>query len=58
MFAPTVDHSCWKVAVEPVKWMPASAGWVSATSLTAAPSPVTRLMTPGGSPAASNSRIV
>ena len=28
MFAPTVDHRCWKVAVEPVKWMPASSGWV------------------------------
>ena len=38
--------------------MPASAGCGSATALTAAPSPVTMLITPGGSPAASNSRIV
>ncbi len=38
--------------------MPASAGCGTATELTAAPSPVTRLITPGGSPAASNSRIV
>jgi hypothetical protein len=58
MFAPTVDHRCWNVPVEPVKWMPASAGCGSATSLIAAPSPVTRLITPGGNPAASNNRIV
>ena len=37
--------------------MPARSGSASATSLTAMPSPVTMLMTPGGSPAASNSRI-
>ena len=23
MFSPTVFHRCWKVLVEPVKWMPA-----------------------------------
>ena len=37
---------------------PAMSGWTSATSLTARPSPVTMLMTPGGRPAASSSRIV
>ena len=26
MFAPTVRHRCWKVGVEPVKWMPARSG--------------------------------
>ena len=52
------DQSFWNVAVEPVKWMPASCGWVSATSETAAPLPVTMLTTPGGRPAASSSRIV
>ena len=31
MFAPTVRHRCWKVGVEPVKWMPARSGWLSAT---------------------------
>ena len=51
-------HRCWNVAVDPVKWTPASAGCGSATELTAAPSPVTMLITPGGRPAASNSRIV
>jgi hypothetical protein len=58
MFAPTSRHRCWKVAVDPVKWMPASRGSASTTSDTAMPSPVTRLMTPGGSPAASSSCIV
>ncbi len=45
------------MAVEPVKWMPASAGCFSATSETARPSPVTMLMTPLGSPASSSSCI-
>ena len=58
MFAPTVDHRCWKVAVEPVKWIPARAGSASSTSETSRPSPVSRLITPGGSPASSNSCIV
>ncbi len=58
MLAPTVDHRCWKVGVEPVKWMAASSGWVVATSETAAPLPVTMLMTPGGSPASSSRRMV
>ncbi len=57
MCAPTVDHRCWKVTVDPVKWIPASLGWVSATSETACPSPVTMFTTPGGSPAASKSRM-
>ena len=26
MFSPTVRHRCWKVGVEPVKWMPARSG--------------------------------
>ena len=57
MFSPTVRHRYWKVFVEPVKWMPARSRWASATSETAMPSPVTRLMTPSGSPASSSSRI-
>ena len=58
MFVPTVPHSDWNVLVEPVKWMPARSGWVSAALLTSMPSPVTRLITPAGRPAASSSRIV
>ncbi len=57
MFSPTVRHRCWKTGVEPVKWMPARSGSASATSETAMPSPVTMLMTPGGRPASSSSRI-
>ena len=57
MFSPTVRHRCWNVPVEPVKWMPARSGWVSATRETASPDPVTRLITPGGRPAASSRRI-
>src|SRR5215472_1021851 len=58
MFSPTVRHRCWKVTVDPVKWMPARSRCGSATVDTACPSPVTRLITPGGSPAASSRRIV
>src|SRR6476660_2427270 len=58
MFWPTVDHRCWKVGVEPVKWMPARSGWLSATSETSSPSPGSMLMTPGGSPASSSSSMV
>ena len=58
MFDPTDAHRCWKVGVEPVKWMPASIGCGSATSLTTCPWPVIMLMTPAGNPAASNSRMV
>src|SRR5487761_1040802 len=57
MFSPTVRHRCWKVCVEPVKWMPARSGCGSATRDTAWPSPVTMLITPGGSPAASSTRM-
>src|SRR6266567_695204 len=58
MLAPTVAHRCWKVAVEPVKWMPARSGWVSATRETACPLPVTMLITPDGRPAASSSAML
>ncbi len=58
MFAPTCCHRCWKVADEPVKWIPASARSASSTSEISRPSPVSRLITPGGSPASSSSRIV
>ena len=51
----TVRHRCRNVAVDPVKWMPASARSASSTSETARPSPVSRLITPGGSPASSSS---
>src|SRR5450759_1163562 len=57
MFSPTVRHSCWNTAVEPVKWMPARSRSGTATSPTIRPLPVTMLITPGGSPAASSSRI-
>src|SRR6266542_997090 len=58
MWLPTSCHRCRNVAVEPVKWMPARSGSASTTSETANPSPVTRVMTLGGSPAASKSRMV
>ena len=57
MLAPTVFHRYWKVLVEPVKWMPARSRCSRATSETATPSPVTRLMTPSGSPASASSRM-
>ncbi len=44
--------------MDPVKWIPARSGWARATSETARPSPVIRLITPGGSPAASRIAIV
>ena len=44
--------------VEPVKWIPARSGCASATSETATPSPGSRLITPGGSPAACSSCMV
>ena len=53
MLRPTVSHIAWNVVVEPVKWIPARSGEASAGSPTSAPAPGTRLMTPGGSPAAS-----
>ncbi|SKZ41251.1 Uncharacterised protein [Mycobacteroides abscessus subsp. abscessus] len=58
MRLPTSRHRCWKVAVEPVKWMPAKFSSASATSDIARPSPFTRLMTPAGSPASSRSLMV
>ena len=58
MLAPTSRHKRWNVAVDPVKWIPASRGSASATSDTKGPSPRTRLITPGGRPAASSSCIV
>ena len=57
MFAPISDHRCWKVGVEPVKWMPARSGCLRATADTSMPSPGSRLMTPGGIPASSSSSI-
>ncbi len=58
MFSPTVRHRCWKVGVEPVKWMPARSGCARATSETSSPSPGSMLITPGGIPASSRSSIV
>ena len=55
MFSPTVFHMPWKTGVEPVKWMPARCSLARAGSPTAAPEPETRLITPGGRPASSNS---
>src|SRR5512140_61591 len=51
MFLPIVSHIELKTPVEPVKCTPARSGWVSATADTAAASPGTKLMTPGGRPA-------
>jgi len=58
MFSPTVRHRDWKTLVDPVKWMPARSRSARTTSETASPSPGTRLITPGGSPASVSSRIV
>ena len=41
-----------------MKWIPASAGSASSTSEISRPSPVSRLITPGGRPASSSSRMV
>jgi hypothetical protein len=58
MLVPTSRHRCWNVAVDPVKWIPASRGSARATSETAMPSPASKLITPGGRPAASSSCMV
>ena len=55
MPAPIVRHMELKTSVEPVKCTPARSRWFSTTSDTAAPLPGTKLMTPGGRPAASSS---
>ncbi len=55
---PTLAHSFWNVAVEPVKWIPARSGWFSATAETSRPSPGSTLITPSGSPAARSRSIV
>src|SRR5438132_11209616 len=57
MLSPIVFQIDWKTGVEPVKWTPARSGLARAGSPIAAPEPYTRLMTPGGSPAASYSLI-
>ena len=53
-----VCHSALNVRVDPVKCRPAKNLSRNATSLTAWPSPVTRLITPGGRPASSSRRMV
>ena len=58
MPAPIVFHMELKTAVEPVKCTPARSRWPRATSETMAASPGTKLMTPGGSPAASSRRTM
>ncbi len=55
MLAPIVFHIEWNTEVEPVKWMPANSGDASTGSPTSPPEPTTRLITPGGRPAASSS---
>ena len=52
MLAPTSPQRPWKTLVEPVKWMPARSGWLSAALDTSAPWPGTMLITPSGRPAA------
>ena len=55
MFAPIVFHMLLKTAVLPVKWTPARSRLPNVTSEIAAASPGTKLITPGGKPAASSS---
>src|SRR5947199_330718 len=55
MFSPTSRHIVWKTSVEPVKWMPASSGWLSTLSEISDALPLTMLITPGGIPASSKS---
>ena len=55
---PIVRQIEWNTPVDPVKWTPASSGLESATSPSSEPGPKTRLITPGGRPASSRSRIV
>src|SRR3954471_5411933 len=57
MLSPIVFHIDWKTGVEPVKCTPARSALARAGSRIADPEPETRLMTPGGSPAASYSFI-
>src|SRR5262245_603501 len=58
MLPPIVCQIEWNTDVEPVKWTPPSSGLSSAAAPISAPEPKTRLITPGGSPASSSSRIV
>ncbi|CFW31939.1 Uncharacterised protein [Bordetella pertussis] len=51
----TCCHNPSKTAVEPVKCRPAKSAERSTAAETAAESPGTKLMTPGGKPAASSS---
>src|SRR5262245_32103447 len=53
MLAPIVFHIALKTSVEPVKCTPARSRWVSTVSDTVTAFPGTKLITPGGSPAAS-----
>src|SRR5262245_22074412 len=53
MLAPIVFHIALKTSVEPVKCTPARSRCVSTVSDTVTAFPGTKLMTPGGSPAAS-----
>ena len=55
--APMVFHMSLKTSVLPVKWTPPRSRCESTTFEIIAASPVTKLMTPGGMPAASYSFI-
>ena len=57
MFAPIVFHMLLKTPVLPVKCTPARSRCESSLSEIIAASPGTKLITPGGSPAASSSFI-
>src|SRR5262245_15647832 len=57
MLSPIVFHIDWKTGVEPVKCTPARSGLASVGSPISDPEPYTRLITPGGRPASSNSFI-
>src|SRR5688572_26840031 len=58
MLLPIVRHICLNTGVEPVKWTPARSRWASTVSPTVAGWPGTKLMTPGGRPAACSSSMI
>ena len=57
MLLPIFFHSSRKTAVEPVKLRPANCSCCQRPAATSAPEPCTRLITPGGKPASSNTRM-
>ena len=58
MLSPTARQSLRKIAVEPVNERPANSGLAIAVSETVCPDPFTTLITPGGRPASSRTRML